>query len=533
MKKILIFIFSGLVFLSTSCEDDLNTVPQDDDTQTPEEFFQQEDAYKQLLAGVYGNLTLTSSTGPGNSNIGGLDAGTSQYGRAIMNLQTFSTDEAVWTYENDPGIAEVQRNTVSGANVIVQGAFGRIMASVSFANEFLRQTTEAKLDERNVPQEQRAEIQLFRAEAQLLRALSYYHMLDLFGKAPFITEESPVGVFEPEQIEGVELFNFIEADIQAALPNLADARTLEYARADKGVAWTILAKLYLNAEAYIGEDRYADALTQCENVINAGYELTPNYINLFRGDNDTNGAQNEIIFPVPSDGNFTQNFGPTTVMTNGAVGSIEQNGANLGVQEGGWGGAIRITPSFVSKFEGIEFQADTRNTILSEGRDINITDVTDPNQGFVLEKYTDVRSDGTLDDNIDFSSVDFPMFRLADVYLMYAEAHLRSGEGSTADAVNYINMIRTRANQGSTTWNISASELTLDFIIDERARELYWESHRRQDLRRFGLFTSGIYVWSFKGNTVNGVAIPNFREVYPIPNESLSVNPNLTQNEGY
>jgi hypothetical protein len=116
---------------------------------------------------------------------------------------------------------------------------------------------------------------------------------------------------------------------------------------------------------------------------------------------------------------------------------------------------------------------------------------------------------------------------------MYAEAHLRSGQGSAGDAVNYINLIRTRANQGSTAWNISAGDLTLDFIIDERARELYWESHRRQDLRRFDLFTSGAYVWSFKGNTVNGVAIPNFREVYPIPNESLSVNPNLTQNQGY
>jgi hypothetical protein len=533
MKYVIIFIFSGLVLLSTSCEDDLNTVPQDDDTQTPDEFFQQEDAYKQLLAGVYGNLTLTSSTGPGNSNIGGLDAGTSQYGRALMNLQTFSTDEAVWTYENDPGIAEIQRNTVSGANVIVQGAFGRIMASVSFANEFLRQTTDAKLEERGVPQEQRAEIQLFRAEAQLLRALSYYHMLDLFGKAPFVTEESPVGVFFPEQIEGIELFNFIESDIQEALPNLAEPRSLEYARADKSVAWTILAKLYLNAEAYVGENRYQDALAQTQNVINAGYELTPNYIDLFRGDNDTNGAQNEIIFPVVSDGNFTQNFGPTTVMTNGAVGSIEQNGANLGVQEGGWGGAIRITPSFVNKFEGVEFQNDTRNTIISEGRDINITDITNPDQGYVLEKYTDVRSDGTIDENIDFSSVDFPMFRLADVYLMYAEAHLRGGGGSATDAVNYINMIRTRANQGSTAWNISEGDLTLDFIIDERARELYWESHRRQDLRRFGLFTGGTYVWSFKGNTANGVAIPNFREVYPVPNESLSVNPNLTQNEGY
>jgi hypothetical protein len=125
------------------------------------------------------------------------------------------------------------------------------------------------------------------------------------------------------------------------------------------------------------------------------------------------------------------------------------------------------------------------------------------------------------------------MFRLADAYLMYAEAHLRGGGGSEVQALEYVNAVRTRAHQGSTTWNINASDLTLDFIIDERGRELYWESHRRQDLRRFGLFTGGSYVWAYKGNTINGVSIPGFRDVYPIPNESLIVNPNLTQNDGY
>ncbi len=523
----------GVIFVFTSCEDDLNTTPNDDDTVTPEEFFLQEDAYKKLLAGVYGNLTLTSPTGPGNSGIGGLDAGTSQYGRALMNLQTFSTDEAIWTYENDAGIADVQRNTVSSTNVIVRGAFGRMVVSTSYANEFLRQTTEAKLNERGVSNDDKDRIRTFRAEARILRALSYYHLLDLFGKAPFTTEESQVGVFTPEQIEGIDLFNYIESEILAAIPDLAEPMTLEYARIDKGVAWTLLAKLYLNAEVYTGEERYADALAQCENVINAGYQLTPNYIDLFRADNNTNGAENEIIFPIPSDGNFTQNFGPTTVMTNGAVGSIEQNGANLGVQEAGWGGAIRITVAFASKFEGAEFEDDDRNTIITEGRDANITDVSNPDEGYVLEKYTDVRSDGTIDTDITFSSIDFPMFRLADVYLMYAEAHLRGGGGSLTDAVEYINKIRTRANQGDTSWNISTGDLTLPFIIDERARELYWESHRRQDLRRFNLYTSGSYVWSFKGNTVNGVAIPSYRELYPIPNESITINPNLTQNEGY
>ncbi|MBS3738293.1 MAG: RagB/SusD family nutrient uptake outer membrane protein, partial [Psychroflexus sp.] len=299
MKKLnLIYLFAGLLFLVSSCEDDLNTVPLDDDASTAEDFFSQDNAYKSLLAGVYGNLSLTSAGGAFGSNIGGLDPGTSQYGRALMNLQTFTTDEAIWSYENDPGIAELQRTTWTPANVIIRGAFGRIMGSVAFANEFLRQSTEAKLNSRDISGEELQEMPTFRAEARLLRALSYYHMLDLFGKAHFITEEDPVGVFRNEEIVGVDLFNYIESELLEIIPDLKDARTNEYARADKAVAWMILAKLYLNAEVYIGEDRYADALEYSQNIIDAGYSLTPNYQDVFRGDNDVNGAQNEVIFPV-------------------------------------------------------------------------------------------------------------------------------------------------------------------------------------------------------------------------------------------
>jgi hypothetical protein len=451
-----------------------------------------------------------------------------------MNLQTFSTDEAVWSYENDPGVGEIQRTTWTPANVIIRGAFGRIMGSVAYANFFLQQSTEDFLNSRNIEGAERTEIETnFRAEARFLRALSYYHMLDLFGKAPFVTEEQEIGAFRSEEIVGIDLFNYIESELLAIIPNLKDPQTNEYARADKAAAWMLLAKLYLNAEVYTGVDRYADALQYSQQVIESGYTLDDEYDNLFRADNDINGAQNEIIFPIPTDSFEAQAYGPTTVMTNGAVGSLEQNGTELGVASGGWGGAIRITESFASKFDGPEFANDVRNTIIKDGRDPNISDVANPDQGFVMTKYTDVRSDGTFDDNLEFSSVDFPMFRLADAHLMYAEAHLRGGGGSEALALEYVNALRTRANQGSTVWNINASDLTLDFIIDERARELYWEFHRRQDLRRFGLFTSGSYVWAFKGNTLNGVAIPGFRNLYPIPSESITANPNLNQNDGY
>ena len=531
-KNLLGAILIVFVFTSFSCEDDLDTTPEDDDAFTTEDFFQQDSAYIKALGGVYANLNVPSAGGAFESNIGGLDAGTSTYGRALMNLQTFTTDEAVWSYENDPGIAELQRSTWTAENVILRGAFGRIMAGVAFANEFLRQSTDAKLDSRGVSDSKKQEVQVMRAEARVLRALSYYHMMDLFGKAPFVTEEDPVGNFQSPQINRQEIFDFVEQELQAVVPELMEPMANDYARVDKGVAWMILAKVYLNAEVYTGSARYADALEYSEKVINGGYSLTDEYVDNFRADNDTNGAQNEIVFPIPADENFAQAFGPTTVMTNGAVGEIEQNGDNLGVTPAGWGGAIRLSPAFVNLFDGQEFANDERNRIISEDRPLQINDVEDRTTGFILEKYTDVRSDGTVGNQLTFSSVDFPMFRLADAYLMYAEAQIRSGGGSDSQAIQYVNALRERAN-GDSSQNIGVSELTLDFIIDERARELYWESHRRQDLIRFDLFTGAAYTWTLKGNSLSGIPIPSFRALFPIPNSSLTSNQNLTQNPGY
>jgi hypothetical protein len=406
------------------------------------------------------------------------------------------------------------------------------MAGVAFANEFLRQSTDAKLESRGVSDSKKQEVQVMRAEARVLRALSYYHMMDLFGKAPFVTEEDPVGSFQSPQINRQEIFDFVEQELIELIPELKEPMANDYARVDKGVAWMILAKIYLNAEVYTGTPQYADALEYSEKVINAGYSLTDEYVDNFRADNDTNGAQNEIIFPIPADENFAQSFGPTTVMTNGAVGSIEQNGDNLGVTPAAWGGAIRLTPAFVSLFNGQEFENDDRNRIISEGRPLQIESVENRDTGYILEKYTDVRSDGTVGNDLTFSSVDFPMFRLADAYLMYVEAHLRSGAGTDSQALQYVNALRERAN-GNDSQNINASDLTLDFIIDERARELYWESHRRQDLIRFDLFTGSAYNWTLKGNSLSGIPIPGFRALFPVPNSSLTSNQNLTQNPGY
>jgi len=527
IKRIALLIV--FISLAAACTKDLDIVPKDDQTVLGEDFFKDETAYKKALGGVYANLALTGVDGAGSSNIQGLDAGTSQFGRVLLYLQTLTADQMIWSYENDPGTRELQRNLWTAQNPIILGMFGRTHLTIAFANNFLRETTPEKLDARNVSATTRAEIVNYRAEARLLRAMSYYYMMDLFGKANFVTEEDAINTI-PQVADRTKLFEFVESELKAIEGDLKDPMQNEHARADKAVAWAILAKIYLNAEVYIGQDKYADCITYCNKIIGAGYSLAPNYLENFMADNNTNAAKNEIIFPIVSDGVFTQNYGPTTVMINGEVGSLEANGAALGVGAGGWGGALRVRKQFAQLFDGGAYANDARNTLITANRPIDITDISDKDTGYIITKWSNATSTGGFGSDQTFVDTDFPLFRLADIYLMYAEAHLRGGGGTLADALGYVNALRTRAHNPNL---LVAGDLTLDFILDERARELHWEAHRRQDLIRFGKFTGGTYNWAWKGNGSNGIALPSYMKVFPIPDASLASNPNLTQNSGY
>lgn len=528
LKKYILLTFMGLLMFS-SCESDLDVEIRDPNITLADEVYTSAEAYKQVLAGIYANLSLTSLEGPGQSNIGGLDAGTGQYMRGLFNLQNLATDETIWTFENDPGLRGVQRNTASPENVLLRGVYSRAMFSVALSNEFLRQSTDEILQARGISGN---EIQTFRAEAKALKALSYYHLLDMFGKAPYYDETMDVGFVQGEELSRTELFDLVESLLIESLEDLPAGNTGEYGRIDKGVVNMILAKIYLNAEVYTGTPRYADALSKSQEVIDAGYQLVDNYLFNFMADNDTNGAQNEIIFPISNDGQTTQNFGGTTILIQGQVGAQEQNGESLGVNPGGFGGLFRVRPEFAEKFTTNPlYDNDSRNTLITEDRPVNLV-ISDPNTGYIITKYSNRTSTGGFGSDRLFTDTDFPMFRLADAYLMYAEAHLRGGGGNLSTAVDYVNLIRERAF-GDNSGNITSSELTLDFLIDERSRELHWESHRRQDLIRFGLYTGNQYIWSFKGGPSAGTSIDQFRSIYPVPTASLATNQNLTQNPGY
>lgn len=533
------FVYLLISFLMiTSCESDLEITPNNPQVFLSDEFFATEDAYKKGLAGVYGNLALTGTDGPTSSNIGGIDAGTSQYGRCLWYLQNLTTDEAIWSYENDGGVRDLQRNIWTPDNVIIRGMFSRSMFHVALCNEYLRQTTPEKLSSRGMTDATLLNnIEDYRNEMIAMRSLAYYHLMDLFGKAAFNTEAQAVAVAGVEY-NRQQLFQYIESELLSVIPKLKAPRTNETGRLDQAFARMILAKVYLNAEIYVGQNRYQDCTTQCDAIIAGGYVLETNYSDNFKADNDTS---TEMIFAIQSDGLVTQNYGPTTVMINGSVGSLEQNGISLGVGAGGWGGAIRLRKQFVEKFNGSDFDFDARKTISGGGnRSLEILDINNKNQGYILAKFSNLNSNNVPGSNSTFVDTDFPLFRLADVYLMYAEAQMRKDgatngstqANATSQSINYINALRERANDGNFA-NVTSNQVTLDFLLDERSRELHWEAHRRQDLIRFGKYSGGNYIWAWKGNAAGGVAIASNRNLFPIPQLALVANPNLTQNTGY
>lgn len=525
-----ILVLFTLAFFVQSCEDRLDLQPEDSRL-TADAAFEDPAAYKQFLAKLYAGLSLSGQEGPaGAPDLAGLDEGFSNYLRLYWQMQELPTDEAVIAW-NDGTIQDLHAQVWTSGNEFIRTMYSRLMYQVALTNEYLRQTTSSKLDDRGVSTELRAEIQTYRAEARFLRALTYWHALDLFGNPPFITEDDPIGAFLPPQIQRADLFDYVESELLAIESEMIEPRANEYGRADRGALWMVLAKLYLNAEVYTGTSRYADVITYTGNIIDAGYTIpsTP-YNYSFLADNDSNGAQNEVIFTIPYDGLNTQNFGGLTFIVHAAVGG-SMDADDYGIN-GGWAG-LRTTPSLVQQFPGEENSADQRALFHTDGQNLNINNVTIFTDGYAISKYRNVDINGVpgSDTTGDYPDIDFPMFRLADAYLMYAEASLRGGGGSTSTAVEYINELRGRA-YGDTSGDIVLADLDLDFVLDERARELYWEAHRRTDLIRFGEF-SNAGIWQWKGGVQSGTTTEAFRDIMPLPATDLGINTNLNQNTGY
>ena len=528
MKTIYKFTLAltGFLFLFSSCMKDLDTIPIDPDVITAASVYENPASYEQVLAKLYAGLAVSGQQGPaGMADISGIDEGFGQYLRAYWYHQELTTDEAVIGW-NDQTIKDLHWQDWGTSDVFIAAMYYRIFYQVMICNEFIRETTDKKLDDRGVSGDLRSKIKTYRAEARFLRALSYWHALDLFGNVPFVTEEDKVGAFFPEQIQAPDLYNYIISELTSIEGDLIDARQNEYGRADKGAAWMLLAKVYLNAETYIGQPKYTECLTYCKKIIDAGYTLEPDYRKLFMADN---AYSNEVIFPIRFDGKSTQTWGGTTFIIHAAIGGDAMNAGDYGV-DGGWGGT-RTTSALVNKFADPSGATDQRAMFFTDGQNLEIDDISQFTDGYAVTKFSNLTSTGENGSDLTFADTDFPMFRLADVYLMYAEAVLRGGSGGEmATAVDYVNALRERA-YGDNSGDVTA--IDLDFILDERGRELYWEGHRRTDLIRYGYFTSGQYLWPWKGKAANGTAVDDRFNLFPIPASDMGANPNLVQNPGY
>ena len=531
-KIALIGIFS--LFTLTSCHDDLNLNPIDPDMVTENEVFSNAQEAKAALGKIYASLSLTGQEGPaGQPDIVGVDEGTSQYTRLMFYLNELTTDEAIVGW-GDAGLPNLHAMDWGASNPFVEAMYFRLAQTVSFSNSFIEKAE--KLAE-NDP-----EVKKFVAEARFIRAYAYYNLMDLYANVPLVTK---VSLELPKQNNRQEIYTFVETELKDLESLLADARSNEYGRVDKVAAFALLSRLYLNSEVYVNQNKYKEAAEYAKKAIESGYIINTKDINgngsaydeLFLADNDTNGAQNENIFAINFDGRYSTTYGGATFIVKAKIGG-SMAPADFGVN-GGWGGP-RTTKALVNQFSSAVTQSnsagnptawkDKRAMFHSDGQTFEIENVSEFKNGYAITKFSNKKSDGTNGNNDtgEHADVDIPIFRVAEMYLNYAEAALRGG-GDTGIALNYINQLRERA-YGNTSGNVTS--INLDFILAERSREMYWEGTRRTDLIRFNKFTNN-YNWPFKGGIANGMNVDNHRTIYPIPFNALAVNPNLTQNPGY
>lgn len=536
MKK---YIFLSIILSAlalTSCVKDLDVKPKDPNLILAGNIYDDPSYIPQFLGKIYASFMISGQGGNLGDDIAAADGNFFTTMRALWNLQELPTDEALCAW-GDIGIADLNTQTWSPTNPFLTAVYQRLGLSITYANEFIRLTKDATTPE----------IMQYNAEARFLRALAYTWAIDLFGQFPFTTEEDGVGKFYPQIKSRTEIFNYIESEL-LAIENLLGAPGSSYPQADQGAAWMLLSRLYLNAEVFTGTARWADCVTYTDKVLNSGaYSLATNYRQNFSADNH-HPANPEMIFAWEQDGINTQGYVGTTFLIesssdatylraedyHGLTSNTNWNGnratkdlMNVLVDTLATYGSVNV-PSTDVEFS---LAADERVYLkMKSSLDIP-TPGSSGDFGVGVYKFTARNSDGTLpaNYNVAFACTDYPIFRLADAYLMRAESNYRLG--NSAAAVTDINVVRQRANAG----DITAADLNDKFLIDERAREFYYEGQRRTDLIRFGQFTGGTYNWAWKGNSFAGASSSSHLNLYPIPGDEISSNPNYngTNNPGY
>ena len=540
MKKI-IYILAATAALS-SCVRDLDTLPLNRTEPIAEYVYgTDESAYLSGLARLYFQFATNDLT-----DLQQMDGGASELVRSYWSVQETTADAAKCSWENDAWVRALNTNTWnSEQNDAVYAVYVRTLQGVAYVNEYLRQTEPQRLSDRGVSPELAAKIDVFRAEARFIRAYLYWIALDCFGSVPFSTEESQFGgTYVPAQASRTDIFNYCVSELTDLISDsspLMAPRSL-YPRADKGSAAGLLARLYLNSEVYTGIPRWAEAKTVCEKIFDMGYRLCPDYSALFRGDNGQNPlVLPEMLWAVEYDNSSTNSYGGTTYILSATLAATDiTNTSKPNGQINGWAG-LRVPYEYVERFFDVSGQdyetgeytvADERGKMFYiKGRNESMDGALyDFMNGWSCLKFNNIPHNQTEEEYLptaaanSFSNVDFPMIRLAEIYLIYAEACMHAG----GDASAQVTALRQRAGVSPDV------VVDADFLMAERARELMWEAHRRTDLIRLGLYDSDAYLWPYKGGEdFEGQPFPAYKRLFPLPPTELAVNDALVQNPGY
>ena len=564
MKKIFLktAMASMLCMGFVSCADELNIKsidPQSNPTYTVEG----------LLAKQYATLGLTGQKGPAGSADLSCDEGESGFIRTIFNLQELMTDETAWAYQNDPDIAPITNLSWKSSNGRVNWAYQRLIFDITLYNQFITEQS-GSLSEDKI------------AEVRFLRALNYYYFLDLYRKAPFkLTFDDSL----PTEKSGKDLYEWLDNELTTIEPLMAEVgaynNSQNFGRADRGAAYALHARLALNSEVYTdGQVKdYQKAIDYCDKILNnvgegeGKYNLCraekngySGYQQLFMGDNDCNPeAMKEIIFPIRQDGlkarayagttylvaaatiagmpyastgdpwkcffareNMVEKFFPNKDIPMAAKEDIPENATQEKI-------IAKDNEKGISTADVVAKAKDDRALLYmgvggcetGKVRTINPGEnITGPLNGASFVKWSNLHADGTAQHDQNYSDTDFPVFRLAEIYLTRAEAKYRLN--GSQEGLADIQLVQDRAHR-----QLKATSVDEKTLIDEWCREFYMEGRRRSDLVRFGLFSGSKYLWSFKGGVENGTGIPSYYDVYPIPYNEIKNNPNMTQNPKY
>ena len=563
---------TGLLLMGmVSCADDLNI--SSIDPKTSPSFNEME-----LLAKQYGTLGLTGQIGGSGAQDFGDDEGESGFYRVVFNLQELCADEIAWAWQDNEDMKPLTNIAWTQSSARAYWAYQRLSYDVTLYNSYL-----SEIGDRTD-----GEYPHYIAEVRFLRALHFYHFLDLFHKAPFQVDFN----FDlPIEKAGVDLYNWIDAElteIEGQLAPMGSFNSMDnFGRADQGAAYMLHARLALNSEVYTdGQVKdYQKAINYCNLLIGGPYELSKatnakgftGYEQVFMGDNDENEqARKEIIFPIRQDGNHIQEHaGSTYLVSSPRIAGmpysftdnywscnfarrtlVEKFFANVNdcplakaedivayLEKMGWEsfpldeakviaadeelGGTTASIKVAANDDRALFYAGVGGCTAKKTRTYDIDgNIKDFLNGLSIVKWQNRRSDDDASkmSGTIYADTDIPLFRLAEAYLTRAEAKLRLGQDG---ALADVNELRSRAH----TSQLGGIELSQ--MPDEWCREFYFEGRRRTDLVRFGLFTSSRYVWPMKGGTAKGTGVDSHFNVYPIPYNDIVGNPNMTQNPGY